>query len=440
MVLTTLSIIALLPFIYPLRLLIKKRDLNLFDLVILFHTLNFVITPLKYGGKLHLDDGIVFQEFIYYFSFIIAILALSMYWHKKNENKINLINITKFIAQYQEIKVNLVGKVLLVVAIIVSLVFYLPRATYILHVEELGVEVDYQTKAAVSMWGAVWYLLGIIFSLSLVLSYKKKKINKFNLAMSIAYFLMLIFFPRRVFLLGMLFLIIVLYSIYREAITKKLLGMLAGFGIAFYLIYFPFYNIMRSSNFIFDSQHPIDSLVEIVSNAMDNWSYRDTNEDSAGSTSSRSLGLYTALYDLIRHNPDMKLGELTYESIDVALPKIINPNKGEGPEHVLEGMTKRYVDQADSFLLHAYGEIHYLGFLYTVFLYVLFFALYSAYANLWKKHLYSNLIPFYIAFLMVSLTWNVEGGVSGNFSWFFGSFVTLLLIWIIEKVKFIQLK
>ena len=78
MVLTTLSIIALLPFIYPLRLLIKKRDLNLFDLVILFHTLNFVITPLKYGGKLHLDDGIVFQEFIYYFSFIIAILALSM--------------------------------------------------------------------------------------------------------------------------------------------------------------------------------------------------------------------------------------------------------------------------------------------------------------------------------------------------------------------------
>lgn len=251
---------------------------------------------------------------------------------------------------------------------------------------------------------------------------------------------MLIFFPRRVFLLGMLFLIIVLYSIYSEAITKKLLGMLAGFGIAFYLIYFPFYNIMRSSNFIFDSQHPIDSLVEIVSNAMDNWSYRDTNEDSAGSTSSRSLGLYTALYDLIRHNPDMKLGELTYESIDVALPKIINPNKGEGPEHVLEGMTKRYVDQADSFLLHAYGEFHYLGFLYTVFLYVLFFALYSAYANLWKKHLYSNLVPFYIAFLMVSLTWNVEGGVSGNFSWFFGSFVTLLLIWIIEKVKFIQLK
>lgn len=41
---------------------------------------------------------------------------------------------------------------------------------------------------------------------------------------------------------------------------------------------------------------------------------------------------------------------------------------------------------------------------------------------------------------MVSLTWNVEGGVSGNFSWFFGSFVTLLFIWIIEKVKFIQLK
>lgn len=167
MVLIVLSIIALLPFLYPLNLLIKKRDLNLFDLVILFHTLNFVINPLIYGERLNLDDGIVFQEFIYYFSFIITILALSLFWHNKNANKINLVNITKYIAQYKEVKVNLIGKALLVIAIIVSLVFYLPRATYILHVEELGVEVDYQTKAAVSIWGVVWNFLGI-FSLCLL--------------------------------------------------------------------------------------------------------------------------------------------------------------------------------------------------------------------------------------------------------------------------------
>lgn len=136
MILKILCIIALVPVLYPLRYLFKKQDINLFDLIILFHTLNFVISPFRYGYKLNLDDGIVFNEFIYYFSFIITILALSLFWHKNNANKINLVNITKYIAQYKEVKVNFIGKALLVIAIIVSLVFYLPRATYILHVEE----------------------------------------------------------------------------------------------------------------------------------------------------------------------------------------------------------------------------------------------------------------------------------------------------------------
>lgn len=440
MVLIVLSIIALLPFLYPLNLLIKKRDLNLFDLVILFHTLNFVINPLIYGERLNLDDGIVFQEFIYYFSFIITILALSLFWHNKNANKINLVNITKYIAQYKEVKVNLIGKALLVIAIIVSLVFYLPRATYILHVEELGGEIDYQTKAAVSIWGVVWNLLGFFFSMSLILSYKYKKLDKTNIVLALAYFIMLIFFPRRVFLLGILFLFLVLYSTYREAITKKLLGILAGFGIAFYLIYFPFYNVMRSSNFMFDVNNPIESLYEIVSNAVDNWNYRDTDESAAGATSNRSLGLYTALYDLIKNNPNPKVGELTYQAVDVALPKVINPNKGNGPEPTLEAMTKRYVDQADSFLLHAYGEFHYLGFIFAAVLYSFLFSLYNVYSIFWKKVMHVNFVPFYISFLMISLVWNVEGGVNGNFSWFFASFLTLIAMYLLEHFKIIELK
>lgn len=440
MILKILCIIALVPVLFPLRCLFKKQDINLFDLIILFHTLNFVISPFRYGYKLNLDDGIVFHEFIYYISFILMMLVLSLNWHKKHHNKVNIINITKFLRQYNTIKINYLGKLLLAASIVISLVFYLPRATYILHVEEYGVEVDYQTKAAVAMWGAVWDFLGIIFSMSLVLSYKYKKIDKANFVMSLAYFIMLIFFPRRVFLLGMLFLIIVLYSIYREAITKKLLGMLAGFGIAFYLIYFPFYNIMRSSNFMFDTNHPIDSLSEIVSNAIDNWNYRDIDAKSDGATSNRSLGLYTALYDLIKYNPDPKYGELSYDAIDVALPKFLNPNKGDGPEPVLERMTKRYVDQADSFLLHAYGDFHYWGFIFAAFLFGFILFIYNAYARFWKNYLFVNLIPFYISFLMVSLTWNVEGGVNGYLSWFFASLPMLLIILGIEKFKIVQLK
>ena len=142
---------------------------------------------------------------------------------------------------------------------------------------------------------------------------------------------------------------------------------------------------MRNSNFIFDSNHPIESLYGIVSNAVDNWNYRNTDESAAGATSNRSLGLYTALYDLIKNNPDPKNGELTYEAIDVSLPKVINPHKGDGPEPTLEKMTKRYIDQADSFLLHSYGELHYWGFIFAALLYLFIFCLYNAYSKIWQN-------------------------------------------------------
>lgn len=218
--------------------------------------------------------------------------------------------------------------------------------------------------------------------MSLILSYKYKKLDKTNIVLALAYFIMLIFFPRRVFLLGILFLFLVLYSTYREAITKKLLGILAGFGIAFYLIYFPFYNVMRSSNFMFDVNNPIESLYEIVSNAVDNWNYRDTDESAAGATSNRSLGLYTALYDLIKNNPNPKVGELTYQAVDVALPKVINPNKGNGPEPTLEAMTKGMLIKQihfycmlmeNSIIWVLFLQLFYIAFFLVCIMYIQFF-------------------------------------------------------------------
>lgn len=440
MILNILCILALFPAFYPLSLLIKKRDVNLFDFIILFHTLNFVVSPLIYGYRLNLDEGIVYDEFFYYISFILVVLAMSAFWHEKYEDNVSIINVTKFIGGYNSLNISLLGRILLFVAIVVSLVFYLPRATYILHSEDYTPDVDYQAKSLVAVWGTIWSLLGIVFSMSLVLSYKNKIYNKIDLFMSISYFVMLVFFPRRFFLLGILFLFVVLYSIYREAITKKLLGLAASFGIVFYLIYFPFYNVMRNSNFIFDSNHPIESLYGIVSNAVDNWNYRNTDESAAGATSNRSLGLYTALYDLIKNNPDPKNGELTYEAIDVSLPKVINPHKGDGPEPTLEKMTKRYIDQADSFLLHSYGELHYWGFIFAALLYLFIFCLYNAYSKIWQNIFQVNLVPFYISFLMISLVWNVEGGVNSNFSWFFTSLITLIVIYIVEHFEIIKLK
>lgn len=103
-------------------------------------------------------------------------------------------------------------------------------------------------------------------------------------------------------------------------------------------------------------------------------------------------------------------------------------------------MTKRYLDQADSFLLHAYGEFHYWGFIFAAVLYCFLFSLYNVYLNFWQKVMHVNIVPFYISFLMISLVWNVEGGVNGNISWFFASFLTLVVMYLIEYFKIIELK
>lgn len=410
-------------------------------MIILFHTLNFVISPINHGNLKVWDANVVFQEFIYYISFILLILVIDYYWRKNKENTNNIINITRFLQQYKCIKFSKIGYTILIFCLLFSLIYYLPRATYILHIEEeMGGEIDYQAKSPVIFWGNVWNIIGLLLSMNFIISHKLRKYNILDSCLFISYLILLIFFPRRVFLFGILFLILTLYSINRKAINKKLIMLICGGGLLFYLIYFPFYNVMRNSSFIFDSENPIESLNEIVSNAIDNWSYRDQDMKSEGASGMRSLNLYSALYNLIRWNPDPKYGELTFEAVDVAIPKVINPNKGDGPEHILEAMTRQYSDQADSFLLHSYGEFHYWGFIYASCLFYIIFVIYNAYGRLWRKITRTHIINLYISHIMVSCVWNVEAGVNGNFSWFFSSFAMLLFLVILEKSKIIVIE
>lgn len=439
-ILTITCILSLFPALYPSYILLKKKDINLFDLLILFHTLNFVITPLLNGHLRHWDVDSVITVFVYYNIFIWLLLLIDLIWKNKRGNEINIINITKYIQQNQSIIISKVGIFLIFIILIISLVFYLPRATILLRIEdEAGIELDYQLKSLVAIFGSIWNILGLILTLDFIYSYKKKQINKLKFCLTLAYFIMLLFFPRRVFICGALSVFIILYSIYREAINKKLIITISFCGIIFYLIYFPFYNLMRTSGFYFDTKHPLESLSELVATSIDNWNYRVTDEKAEGSSGSRSLGLYHALHDLIKHNPNTKNGALTIADIDLALPKIINPNKGEGSAPILEKMTKHYVDQADSVLLLSYGDFHLFGAFYAVFLFYFILQIYNAYAYLWKKIFKSKLVPLYILYFMISFVWNIESTINGMLSWFFGSIATLIIILFIEKGKIIYI-
>ena len=102
-VLVITSILGLLPTIYPIRRMINKLELNLVDLIILFHTLNFALVPLWKGNILQWSDIGIVETFLYYISFVILLLCLDIYWHYLYEDRESLINITAYLKKYSKV-------------------------------------------------------------------------------------------------------------------------------------------------------------------------------------------------------------------------------------------------------------------------------------------------------------------------------------------------
>lgn len=236
---------------------------------------------------------------------------------------------------------------------------------------------------------------------------------------------------------ALLQLVLSLYSVHRTFFTLKKISILGCIAAFLWLVYFPFYNVIRWNPILFDSNHPVESLCSIVDYGISNYSLNA--EDQLESSQERSLGLYNAVYLLAKRNITPQNGGLTLSDIDLSIPKLLNPDKGNGSEVTLEKMTGADVDIADSFMLLSYGEFGILGGIYCCFLYSFFIFLYSKYAQFYSKYLKSNLISIFILFTMIDNLWNVEGKVSSYFSWFFGSIFTIFIILLLEERKIIAI-
>ena len=433
------SVLGLLPAFYPVMRIVKKQELNLFDLIIIFHTLNFALVPLWKGNILHWSDIVIFKTFFYYFAFILFVLLTDFYWHYVYEDNISLINITKYLKRYDKFKISKYGNIVFSIILLLSLIFYMPRATYILHLEDSGVVMEHEEKVQTFLFGSFFRITGTI--LILYFSYNIKRISwkDVSLWLFLVYMLMNLFFPRRVFLSLILQIVLCVYSIHRNLINYKVIVYLSSFALFLYLIYFPFYNIMRhgSSMLYFDPSSPIESLTKFSSYAINNWNAM--SKDASKVSDTRSLNLYDAVYNLIYHNPQPYNGVLTWKAIDVGIPKVLKPNKGEGSMPIMEEMTKKYVDQADSYLLLAYGDFHYWGSLYALVIFCFVFYVYILYdAFLWTIF-GAKIVSLYILLFLFDLTWNVEGSLDGFLSWFFSSFLALIFIVILEKMGVLKI-
>lgn len=437
-----LSVIASIFAIYPLQKLFRKDEINVFDLIILFHTIFFCIVPLvsDYSTFLWLDgfnfeQDIIFRIFIYYVLFIGAVFGIDLFWTKYYKNVKSLINITYYLNTLPKIDISWIFLFILGVNLIISWLWYLPQASYMDTFEKYSQLKGYESSPLYLFYGSV-FTMCISFSLILFLknelTSKKKNIL---LVFLFGFGILLLFLPRRIMLFYFIIGLITTYSIKREFFSFKsifLIGILVLFIIK---IYFPFYNVMRWTSVKIDGNNFATSIINILG---DTGSKFEENKKHAKNVSEgRALNLYYALYRIVKYDTSPDNGKLLIAAIDHAIPKLLNPNKGKGTELILQKKMRCNTDQADSILLLSYGDFgFYLGPLYSVLLFLLIICIYVLLYRC--NYLYLNNGPFMGVMLiiyLISMSWNVEAKLDGYFASYIHLILISVILFLMDKFK-----
>lgn len=430
-----LSAIASLFAVYPLMKLARKDEVNIFDLIILFHTIFYCLIPLfsdysafQWLKGFSFEDDIIFRISLYYTISIAFLLIADVFWTKHYKYRKSILNITYYIRILPQLEVSWVFLALLFINLIISWVWYLPQASYFDTFSEFTKTQGYALKSPLFLlYGAVFtfcFSISLLLYLKENLSFKNNAVLVFTL---LGFALLLLFMPRRIMLFYMIVSLIITYSIKRNYFTKKKIAWFIVILFVILKIYFPFYNVMRRTAVDIDSSNFATSLIHIIEDT--NSRFESKKESAAETSEGRALNLYYALYRIIKYDKSPSNGKLFVAAIDHALPKFVNPNKGNGTEIILEKKMFVNTDQADSILILAYGEFGlFVGTVYSFLLFVLIISIHALFEKINSVFSHNfSMIAFLLVVYLISFSWNVEGKLDGCFA----SFVHLAIMSII---------
>lgn len=192
---------------------------------------------------------------------------------------------------------------------------------------------------------------------------------------------------------------------------------------------------MRRSTIQFDRKHFTTSIIHIIKETTNNFESR--KQEALGASEGRSLNLYYALYRIIKYDKSPNNGGLFVAAVDHALPKIINPNKGKGSEGLLQKKMQCKTDQADSILLLAYGDFGLVvGAFYAFLLFILIIFIHLLLEDFNLKILKSNSpTGVLLVVYLISIAWNVEGGLDGVFASFVHLTIMSIILLLLSKFQ-----
>lgn len=424
----------LLPLLYPCYKMYRKSDLNLFDFLMFFEAAFFLFIPAF--KEIEPEGEVLFRYFIIYSSFNYLLFAISYFLGRFRTSSI--LNITKYLAQYKDFRMSLLGQILLLISLVVIFMVYLPTQALVLRFEGVRGVQTYSQSFIYLLLAALYYVVRIIISFVIVSDFIHHRKNIFNIILFVFFVVLALLGVRRDLIFSLLVFLLVLYSMRREVFNRKFVIVAASVGLFLLMVYFPFYNIIRNSPVKFNPDNPVQSVVEIVDYGLENYDKKIDNANE--STDKRSLGLYNAFYLAVEKQPEWQWGKLTVAFIDAAIPRFLNPDKGKGSGDMITRAIGLNTDIADSALLTGVCEFGLLGGVYAVLLFWVVFMVYGFYAQLLTVYTSSLLIPIYIIFSLFNMCWNVEVLITAFFSWFFSSIPMIIILYIVERFGIITIK
>lgn len=433
------------PLLYVLRKLIRRENINVFDLLLLWHIFYFCIIPIKsniqtfqilFSANFETPTTLEYVGIIA--GFVYTLLYVDYRWTKNNGTKNNILNISLYLRNLAPIRTSKILLILLALNLFVSFMWYIPSVSY---VSVFASETEGVVSKEAVFYSSVYQICITIILIIVIQKWlNEKKIEKLMLILLACYAFSLILLPRRILTNYILFIVFLVYSFVPQAFNIKRIFISCIALLFIFEVYFPFYNVMRFTSVASTSSNPIENTLNLLDATISN--YDEGKKKAELMTEGRTLGLFNALYRLIENDSSPSCGQLFLESIDFAMPSFLNKNKGSGTQILLEKKAHSTVDQADSFLLMGYGDFgFFLGGPYSMLIYYMILFIYKILSQISNCFLYKgNFVNGYICSLLFLFSYNLESDFEGLLANIFSFIPIQIVLILLCKYNVIKVK
>ena len=236
-------LVNLLPLTIPLFKVYYRKDLNLFDFLMVFEAVFFLFIPMF--KEIKSDDEILFRYFIIYTTF--NYLSWSIGYLVDRLGRDTMLNITRYLSRYKDFEINKTGQILLLLALIVIFAYYLPTQSLVLRFGQSRAVLSYSQSSIYLLLGAMNFIVSIIISLVIVFDFFNNRKNIFNIILFTFFIIIALLGVRRNLIFSLLVFFVIIYSVRRDLFNRKFIIILSCATSFLLLIYFPFYNITELS-------------------------------------------------------------------------------------------------------------------------------------------------------------------------------------------------